>query len=138
MSVPEAVDVLLGVLPPAMTGAGTALTRMLQQVAGSFGVAILGSLLNAVYQSSISSHLGLLPAKAREVAQGSIGGAAAVASHLPPDVGRRLIRAAHEAYSQGMSEVMLICAGMMLVGAVLILLFFPTRPTPIMQVTMRS
>ncbi len=100
-------------------------------------VAMLGSLLNAVYQSSISSHLGGLPAKAREVAQGSVAGAAAVASHLPPNLGLPLIRAAHEAYIQGMSEVMLICAGMMLLGAVLILLFLPARPTPITQVRMR-
>ncbi len=128
LAFPTAIDVILGTLPPAQTGVGTALTRMLQQVAGSFGVAILGSILNTVYQSNLREHLTGLPARVREVALGSVAGAGAVASQLPPAVADPLVRGAHHAYAQGMADVMLISAGLMMVASILIALFLPSRP----------
>ncbi len=122
---PTALDVILGTLPPARTGVGTALTRMLQQVAASFGVAILGSILNSAYQGSLAPHLAGLPSTVRDLAQGSVAGAAAVASHLPPTLAGPLIHAADAAYAQGMAEVMLVSAGLLLVATILVGLFLP-------------
>src|SRR2546430_4073332 len=45
--------------------------------------------------------------------------AAAVAHHLPGPIAAQVLRAAQEAYVNGMSEVLLVTAGMMLVGSVL-------------------
>jgi hypothetical protein len=53
--------------------------------------------------------------------------AASVAQHLPSPLGARLLRAAQDAYVFGMADVMLITAGMMFVGAVLMALFLPAR-----------
>jgi EmrB/QacA subfamily drug resistance transporter len=39
LAMPPAVDAILGALPPAQTGAGTALSRTLQQIGASFGAA---------------------------------------------------------------------------------------------------
>jgi len=125
---PTALDTVLGTLPPAQTGVGTALTRMLQQVAASFGVAILGSILNSRYRDSLAPQLAGLPAAARDAARGSIAGAAAVASHLPPAVAGPLRLAAHVAYVDGMTQVMLVSAALMLVGTVLIAVFLPGKP----------
>ncbi len=127
MALPTALDVVLATVPKSQTGAGTALTRMLQQVAASFGVAILGSILTTVYQSRLTPHLQGLPAPVRDAARGSVAGAAAVASHLPPALAGPLVHAARVAYAQGMAEVMLVSAGLMLVGSVLIALFMPSR-----------
>jgi EmrB/QacA subfamily drug resistance transporter len=131
IGLPTSLDIILGTLPPAQTGAGSAITRALQQVAATFGVAILGSILNNVYQNDVRSQVAALPAAVRDVAQGSVAGAAAVASHLPPAVGGALIRAAREAYTQGMTEVMLVSAALMLTAAVLIAIFLPSRITMI-------
>ncbi len=131
LAFPTALDVILGTLPAAQTGAGTGLTRALQQVAASFGVAILGSILSSVYRSSLGGHLAGLPAQARDTAMGSVAGAAAVASHLPPAVAVPVVRAAHQAYAQGMAEVMLVSAGLLLAGSVLIALFLPARASVI-------
>src|SRR6266581_1829946 len=122
-----ALDAILGSLPAGETGAGSALTRTLQNIGSSFGVAIMGSILNGAYQAGLSGHLGGLPAQVQSAAQSSVAVAAAIARHLPSPLGARLLRAAQDAYSQGMSEVMLVSAAIMVVGAVLMALFLPAR-----------
>ena len=122
-----ALDAILGSLPAGETGAGSALTRTLQNIGSSFGVAIMGSILNGAYQAGLSGHLVGLPAPVQSAAQSSVAVAAAVARQLPGPLGARLLRAAQDAYSQGMSEVMLVSAAMMVVGAVLMALFLPAR-----------
>src|SRR3984893_1395819 len=121
------LDAILGSLPAGETGAGSALTRTLQNIGSSFGVAIMGSILNGAYQSHVSSQLAGLPAQVQSAAQTSVAVAAAVARHLPSPLGARLLRAAQESYSQGMSEVMLVSAAMMIAGAILMALFLPAR-----------
>ena len=130
IALPTTLDIILGTLPPAQTGAGSALTRALQQIAATFGVAILGSILNNAYQSHIGPHLATLPTQAREVALSSIAGAHAMAAHLPPLAGTLVVRAANEAYTQGMGEVMLISAGLVLATAIAIAIFLPARVSP--------
>ncbi|TME78791.1 MAG: MFS transporter, partial [Chloroflexi bacterium] len=79
IALPTTLDVILATLPPTQTGAGSALTRALQQIAATFGVAILGSILNNVYQAQLGPHVAALPSQARAVALGSLAGAHAVA-----------------------------------------------------------
>jgi EmrB/QacA subfamily drug resistance transporter len=131
IALPTTLDIILGTLPPSQTGAGSALTRALQQIAATFGVAILGSILSNAYQTQIGPHLATLPSGAREVALGSIAGAHAVAAHLPPPIAAGVVRAANEAYTQGMAEVMLVSAGLVLATAIAIAIFLPARVTPI-------
>src|ERR1700694_4655925 len=131
IALPTTLDIILGTLPPSQTGAGSALTRALQQIAATFGVAILGSILNSAYQGQIAPHLATLPSGVRDVALGSIAGAHAVAAHLPPTIGAAVVHAANEAYTQGMGEVMLISAGLVLATAVAIAIFLPARISPV-------
>jgi EmrB/QacA subfamily drug resistance transporter len=127
MTMIPALDAILGSLPEGETGGGSALTRTLQNVGASLGVAIMGSILNNVYQAHLSGQLTGLPAKVQSAAESSVAVAASVAQHLPAPLGARLLRAAQDAYVFGMSDVMLITAGMMFVGAVLMALFLPAR-----------
>jgi MFS family permease len=122
-----ALDAILGALPAGETGAGSALTRAIQNVGASLGVAVMGSILNSAYQSHLSGQLAGLPAAAQVAAQTSVAVAAAVSRHLPGPLGERLLRAAETAYSQGMSEVLVATAGLLVVGAVLMALFLPAR-----------
>jgi hypothetical protein len=122
-----ALDAILSVLPAAETGAGSALTRAIQNVGSSLGVAVMGSILNSSYQAHLSGQLAGFPAAARSAAETSVAVAAAVARHLPGPLGGRLLRLAETAYSQGMSDVLLATAGLLVVGAVLMALFLPAR-----------
>jgi DHA2 family multidrug resistance protein-like MFS transporter len=122
-----ALDAILGSLPAGETGAGSALTRTLQNIGSSFGVAIMGSILNGAYKSQLSGQLIGLPSQVQSAAQSSVAVAAALAHRLPGPAGAHLLRAAQDAYSQGMSEVMLVSAAMMIGGAILMALFLPSR-----------
>jgi EmrB/QacA subfamily drug resistance transporter len=130
IALPTSLDVILGTLPPTQTGAGSALTRALQQIAATFGVAILGSILNNAYQTQIGPDIATLPSQVREVALGSLAGAHAIAAHLPPPARVVVVRAANEAYTNGMAEVMLISAGLVLATAIAVAVFLPARISP--------
>jgi EmrB/QacA subfamily drug resistance transporter len=127
MTMIPALDAILGALPEGEAGGGSALTRTLQNVGASLGVAIMGSILNGAYKSEIHHRLAALPASVQGAAESSVAVAAAVAHHLPGPLAAQVLRAAQEAYVNGMSEVLLVTAGMMLVGAVLMAVFMPAR-----------
>jgi EmrB/QacA subfamily drug resistance transporter len=120
------LDAILGTLPAGETGAGSALTRAIQNVAASFGVAVMGSILNSAYQSHLLPHLAGLPANVQAAAQSSVAVAAAIAHRLPGPIGANLLRAADQAYAQGMADVMLVTAGMALACALTMALLLPS------------
>jgi len=120
------LNVILGILPESHTGAGTGLTRTLQQLAASLGVAILGSVLNSGYRAELANQLTALPGRLKDVAEGSVAGATLIAGGLPDPLRTGLLHAAHGAYVVGMADVLRVSAGVMIVGAVLIGTFMPT------------
>jgi DHA2 family multidrug resistance protein-like MFS transporter len=122
-----ALNVILDVLPASQTGAGTALMRTLGQIGSSFGVAIMGSILNTAYRAELAGHLNALPARLQAVAEGSVAGAALIAGHLPASLGTPMLFAVDDAYSAGMSEVLRVSAAVMVVAALLIGTFMPER-----------
>ena len=130
IALPTTLDIILGTLPADQTGAGSALTRALQQIAASFGVAILGSILSNVYQSQLTAHLATLPFGLDAPALGSVAAAHAIAAHLPAAASSALIRAANDAYTQGLATVMLVSAASVIVAAILIAIFLPTKIDP--------
>jgi len=121
------LDAILGALAAGETGAGSALTRAIQNVGASFGVAIMGSILNSSYQAQIRSQLVGLSPPLRSAAETSVAVAAAAAHRLPAPLGSELLRAAQVAYSQGMSDVLLVTGGLTVAGALLMALFLPAR-----------
>ncbi|GIJ68114.1 MFS transporter [Virgisporangium ochraceum] len=70
IAAPAAVGTLLGALPPDRAGVGSAVNDTVQQVGAALSVAVLGSVLTAVYRSA-------MPADASEPVRNSIGGALA-------------------------------------------------------------
>jgi predicted MFS family arabinose efflux permease len=127
LAMPPALDAVLASLPPSQTGVGTALSRTLQQIAASLGVAILGSLLNATYRDALAGHLAGLSARAVQAALDSVAGAAGVSAVLPVSAGASLIHSAGQAYVQGMQLVLIVCAALMVGGAALVALLLPGR-----------
>src|SRR2546425_504555 len=128
-ALPTSLDVILGAPPPPPTRAGSAPPPALPQIAATVRGAILGSILNNAYQAQLGSHVAALPSQAREVALSSIAGAHAVAAHLPPPARGVVVRAANEAYTHGMAEVMLISAALVLAIAIAVAVFLLARIT---------
>ncbi|WP_327066221.1 hypothetical protein [Kitasatospora sp. NBC_01302] len=125
LGLPLAADTVLDALTSGQAGMGNALSRTLQSVGISLGSAILGSVVDSTYRSSVGPALTGLPGEARTTARSGVAGAHAVASHLPPPVARPLTRAADHAYLHGMSQAAITTAVLLVVGAALVLLLLP-------------
>src|SRR5207248_3195847 len=72
---------IMGSLPRAQAGAGSAMNSTLLQVGGALGVAIIGSVLSAGYRSSVDGVMAghAVPAWVGEIIRSSVGGALEVA-----------------------------------------------------------
>ncbi|GGK68776.1 MFS transporter [Sphaerisporangium melleum] len=101
-----AMDGVLATLPEDRTGAGSGALQAVRQVGGAAGVALVGSVLSALYVAR-------LPAGAPEAARDSV----AVAVRLGDPA---LTAAAHSAYVDGMDGVLALCAVLSLATAVVI------------------
>ncbi|WP_179892076.1 MFS transporter [Streptomyces sp. rh34] len=108
------------------SGAGAAVANTLRQVGGALAVAVLGSMLSTVYANRLSEASESLPDGTVETASESVMNAAAIADELGP-AGEALSTAAGEAFATAMSGVMISCAVVVLIGALLCGIFLPAR-----------
>jgi hypothetical protein len=115
-----AMDAVLGSLPPARAGSGSALTMTMRQIGGALGIAILGSVLAAVYA-----------AQAPEAGRESLPAAAAVAARTGD---LTVLVGGQHAYLQAMDRVLLVCAAVAVLGAVIAAALLPARaPRPAVE-----
>jgi hypothetical protein len=122
-----ATDSVMGSLPLAKAGVGSAMNDTTRQVGGALGVAILGSILASSYSATMTPLVAPLPAEAGAIASDSIGGALAVASQIGA-AAAPLIEAAKEAFVTAMHSAVWVAVGVAAAGAVLTWLFLPARP----------
>jgi MFS transporter, DHA2 family, multidrug resistance protein len=125
LSMPTALDMVLESLPADETGAGTALARTGQQLGSSFGVAVLGSVLNSGYRTSLDRALPKSLDPVRAAADRNLGSAIAAANTLSARSAATLVRVTDHAYAVGMSHGLLACAAVLACGAVTMLVFLP-------------
>ena len=98
-------------LPAEKQGVASALNDTVREVGGAVGVALLGSVLNSAYRTSVTdATTGLSPELAEPVREG-IGGALAVSGQLGPE-GAELATAAREAFVEGWHTSMWVGVGM--------------------------
>lgn len=113
-------DMILTTAPPQRAGAASALSETASELGGALGIALLGSIGAAVYRHQIA---GALPAglahDARAAATDTLGGAAAVAGHLPGQAGAALLDAARVAFTEGLNIAAFAGGTAMAVAAIL-------------------
>jgi hypothetical protein len=128
LAMAPATDSIMGSLPREKAGVGSAVNDTTREVGGALGVAILGSLLAAGYHSSMSSSAAVagLPADQAAVAHDSLGGAVQVAGQLG-SAGQSLLADATHAFVDAMSSTVLVGAGVALIGAIIALVWLPSR-----------
>ncbi len=128
--IPPSTGAVMGSLPAAHTGVGSATNGACMQVSGALGVAVIGSLLSTRYQHRIDSTLAPLqiPHAIQETIRGSLGGALTVAKEIGGISGQLLSQFARSAFISGMDLGLLVAAVVALVGAALALLALPARP----------
>ena len=125
-----ATDAVMGAVPEANAGIASAMNDVTRQVAGAFGVAVIGSVINTVYGGRMDEAVAELPPEAARAASDSVGAAARVASTLPAEVAGGLADAAKIAFTDALGVAVLVAAGVALVGSALIVRFMPARHLP--------
>jgi len=132
-----ATDAVMGALPEARAGIGSALNTVSRLVAGSIGVAVLGAMLSTIYSSSFekaASTIEGLPSGITEAASDSVGAAVIIGGDLPPAVGDALSHAARESFMDGWQVMAFFTCGLSMIAVVLILRFMPPRHEPLAEI----
>lgn len=121
-----ATEAVMGSLPLAKAGVGSAMNDTTRMVGGALGVAILGSVLASAYSSTMEPLVARLPAAAQAVVSNSIGGALGVAAQVG-DAAAPLVSAAKSAFIDGMGTAVWVGVGIALLGSIVTWIFLPAR-----------
>lgn len=112
-------DAILASVPPERAGAASGISETAYELGASLGVAILGSVLAAVYRTRLELPAGLDPAVADQ-ARETLGGAVSAADGLPAGQADALLEAAKAAFAHGVDLTSAIGAVLAFLTAVVI------------------
>lgn len=114
-----AADVIVGLVPPERAGMAAALSETSTEFGGALGIAILGSIVTAVYRSVMASAMPIsVPSAAAEAARDTLGAATTVAASLPERTGATLLAAAREAFTDAVVLTATVSAALVIVAAI--------------------
>jgi EmrB/QacA subfamily drug resistance transporter len=128
-----ATEAIMGVVPRAKAGVGSAVNDATRLLGGTLGVAVIGSVFASLYASRLTSALPTgLPGGLARSAHGSVGTALTVASTLAhagrPTLAAAVHTAAGSAFFQGFHTANYVAAGVAAAGAVMALALLPAQP----------
>jgi EmrB/QacA subfamily drug resistance transporter len=126
-----ASNTIMTTVPAHQAGAGSAINDTIREVGGALGIAIVGSLSAAVYQSRLGSALATahVPGAVTHAATSSVAAADLTGARLGGVPGSELISAAHSAFVTSMALGIRVAAGVALASAVAaVFAFAPRRP----------
>ncbi|MGI5121101.1 MFS transporter [Marinactinospora thermotolerans] len=106
-------DAIMSAAPPSRAGAASAVSETAYELGGALGVAVLGSVLTAMYRSHLEPVAGV-PAAVMDAARETLGGAVEAAGGLGGEAGAALMLAARTAFTDGIHVTSLI--GMVIVA----------------------
>ena len=118
-------DSIMGSLPLARAGVGSAVNDTTRQVGGAVGVAVIGSVYASLYGSHVVDNLAATGASQPRIegAKQSIGAALAIARQAP-DAFRTAVKSA---FVDGFHAGAYVGAGALLIGVVAVVLWLPAR-----------
>jgi len=133
MTTAPVTESIMGSLPPGRAGVGSAVNDTTRQTGGALGVAVLGSILAAVFHRQMDA--ASLPAAVRHSSRDSIGVALAVAKRLPAHIAAELHAVARHAFLSGTRVAFLVAMVVVLGAAAVAARFLPAREAPPATVT---
>jgi fucose permease len=126
--VATAGESIMTVLPTEQAGVGSAVNDTMQELGGSLGVAVIGSIVAAAYSIGVTD--GGLPAALAAPASSSLQAAQATAAAAGP-LGVQVQHVAAEAFTSAMTTGFTVAALVALAGAVLGAIYLPARSRPV-------
>ncbi|MBI1352221.1 MAG: DHA2 family efflux MFS transporter permease subunit [Actinomycetales bacterium] len=124
-----ATESIMGALPEAKAGVGSAVNDTTRELGGTLGVAVVGSVYASVYGSRLADALTSAgaPPEAVAVARESLAGALAVAQNVPGAAAQQLVLAAQESFVDGLAAGSVVAAAVAALGALVAFAFLPAR-----------
>ncbi len=122
VALPSAMNAALGRLTGERSGVGSALISAVRQVGGTFGVAVLGSVLNSAYRGRLD--LAGLSSQASDAVRDNVAAGVVVARQLGS---ADLLAMVDGAFIHGMDVLLACSGGIAAAAAVLALAFLPGR-----------
>jgi hypothetical protein len=128
-----ATEAIMGVVPNAKAGVGSAVNDATRLLGGTLGVAVIGSVYASLYASRLTgAHL---PVTVDRTAHESVGAALTAAGNLGsaghPALASTVHDAAAAAFFHGFHAANYLAAGVAAAGAVMALWLLPAHPTVI-------
>jgi EmrB/QacA subfamily drug resistance transporter len=123
-------DSIMGSLPRAKAGVGSAVNDTTRQMGGAVGVAVFGSIMASHFTSSITSRLGgSVPGQLLGAVRNNVGQAIGIAhqSSTPASLSAQIADAARDSFVGGLHIIGLAAAGVTLLAAIGVVLFLPAR-----------
>jgi EmrB/QacA subfamily drug resistance transporter len=118
---------VMGAVPEAKAGVGSAMNDLMRQLGGALGVAVIGSVINTVYRDRMMGVVAGLPAQAADAAGDSVGAAVAIGTRLGGPAGDALSAAARTSFVEALGPAAVVAAVIALVTAALVLRLMPAR-----------
>jgi EmrB/QacA subfamily drug resistance transporter len=128
-----ATEAIMGAVPRAKAGVGSAVNDATRLFGGTLGVAVIGSVAASLYSSRLASTVPTdLPAPAASAAKASVGGAILASQSLTraglTHAGSALAASASGAFLHSLAGGCAVAGGVVLAGAIMAGLFLPSRP----------
>jgi EmrB/QacA subfamily drug resistance transporter len=129
LTMAPATESIMGSLPLAKAGVGSAVNDTTRQVGGALGVAVLGSVYTSIYGSHVVDSLRgePVPPDVLATAKESVGGALQAAAQVGGDAGRALAGAARSAFIDGFHASLLAGSFVTLIGLVVAVIWLPAH-----------
>jgi EmrB/QacA subfamily drug resistance transporter len=129
-----ATEAIMGVVPRAKAGVGSAVNDATRLLGGTLGVAVIGSVYASLYASRLNGALPAgLPSAVARTAHQSVGSALTLADKLlhagHPALAAAIHNAARQAFFHGLHAADYVAAGVAAAGAVMALALLPAHPT---------
>ncbi|MBM0127394.1 MFS transporter [Pimelobacter simplex] len=126
---PPAMTTLMSSVPREQAGVASALGNTLRQVGGALGVAVLGTVMAQAYRGRLTEAAPGLHGAARESIVATYAGVADQLSRgrMDPSTAHDLLRAANESFVGAMHVTAYCCAGVGLLGMLLVGRYFPRK-----------
>jgi hypothetical protein len=127
LAMAPATESIMGSLPRAQAGVGSAVNDTTRFLGGALGVALAGSVAASVFASHLRPVLTHLPAGYVAEAKSSIGGAVTVGQHAPGSFGQSIVDMARQAFMAGSDRAMLVAVVAAALGSLVAARFLPAR-----------
>ncbi len=127
LAMAPATESIMGALPRAQAGAGSAVNDTTRNFGGALGVAILGSLASVAFAAHLRPVLAHVPVYYARQAVGSVGAAVTAGQHTPGPAGHQLIEAARQAFVIGADHALIAAVVAAVAGAIAAARYLPAR-----------